>query len=64
MQDKTLSFEPSQSQSISERIFLEIYYPLSAGARIKGRFELSNYEIKSLERHKIIQKMLLLLARK
>lgn len=61
--DKKLSFEPSQSQSASE-CFLDVYYPLSAGARIKGSFDLSLFEIRSVERHKIIQKMLLLLARK
>lgn len=61
--DKALSFEPSQSQASAD-FFLDVFYPLSAGAKIKGSFDLTQFEIRSVERHKIIQKMLLLLARK
>lgn len=59
--DTALSFEMSQSNA---EYSLNVFYPLTAGARIKGSFNLTPFEIKSIERHKLIQKMLFKLARK
>ena len=43
---------------------LEIHYPLMQGARIKGLIRLSPFEVKGMERHKIIQEIFMKMAEK
>ena len=54
----------SQQSADDRETVLEIHYPLMQGARIKGQLRLTPFEVKGLERHKVIQEIFMRMAGK
>lgn len=52
-----------KSHNQEEEVVLKVHYPLMVGARITGKFELTQFEIRGRERHEIIQSLLFKLVK-